>query len=302
MRTARDTFRLTYDSDSDGVHDMDAADVAAALLGVSSLVTLVHQQANNDGAQLDVRIRPFKEGSFEVVIDVLHRLPEAAVILLTAGGPTAIANVFSLLGINGVPGVLQLFKALGKKGRVIETKALEGGREAVTIETPSGRVEVVATKGAAVLVETRDAKVAIGRMVQPLRDQEADWLDVRGTSAVRITAAEIEAAAVSVGDEYVSVARRALQVVRVVFPKDDDVPKELSWRVTDLGRAVTVRIVDQEFIKQVAGGARFGKNDILDADIEVTQVLVDGVLKPTSRRVLKVYAVTALPSQPRLTE
>jgi hypothetical protein len=85
-----------------------------------------------------------------------------------------------------------------------------------------------------------------------------------------------------------SVSRKVLLIESVVF-KDGN-----KWRVHDGDYPFFATLDDEAFLARVNAGVRFGKGDVLVAELRQIQIMSDGVLK-NEYHIVKVHEHRARP-------
>lgn len=193
MRVDRDSFALIYGDESTAA--LDASEVATALIGVSTLIAEAGRLTYARDEQVKVLCRPFKEGPFQTDLDLVMPLTQGLVVILTADGISALSNMLSLLGVNGIPGAFQLL-GFTRNREVVEVLApspANSAMERVRVRDADGNeAEAEFSRGASAFIQTPSVQIAINDVLRPVRDGSCEQLRIahRGVDRVALTAAD----------------------------------------------------------------------------------------------------------------
>lgn len=298
-------FSIKYDGPALASHQMDVRELAPALMALAGMI----EDANNavfPGAE-DVRVQvkgTFKSGSFGIDLIAVQSMAKQLVSLFSGSEATAAANLFAILGGLGMAtgavggGLIGLVRWLnGRRPTAIRT---ESDRVIFEVETTevleSYTVDLVAAK----LYQERTVRQSLAKVIKPLEREGVDYfavIDASETLVTVITSAEVGAFTSAAEQPDVvsdtTTERVLLQIESAVF-RDGN-----KWRLSDGGQAFHAEIADAAFLQRVnAGDVRFGKGDMLVADIRQVQTVTDNGLK-ADRYVVKVHEHRA-PLQPQL--
>ncbi len=280
--TAKVHFSIKYDGPALASHQMDVRELAPALIALSELLENSNKAAFPDSDEVRVNVQGnFKGGSFGVDLIALQTMAQQIVSLLSGTEATAASNLFGILGglgLLGGGGVIGLVKWLkGRKPSSIRTegdKVIFELREADEIET--FEVDLIAGK----LYQTRIVRQSLARVVRPLENK---GIDVFACGKDGVTQSVITSdervwfdMAASEADVVSDTVREnvLLQIESAVF-KDDN-----KWRFHDGSNAFYAEVADMDFIDRVnSGDERFGKGDVLIADLRIIQTVTDNGLK-----------------------
>jgi hypothetical protein len=258
---------------------MDVRDLAPALIAIGNLASDANRVLNGDSADIRAEVHAsFKAGSFGIDLHFTQNLLKQVTDLLAGQGATATANlggILSLIGLTG-GGLIALLRKLK-------------GREPVKIEeTESGSAKIFLSetefieeqdKRVVRLYRNREVRVSLDKLLSPLERDGIDSFGVVKNESVTVSIRSEERQYFvwqpSLEGDVVSDTTRErilLQIESVVF-KDRN-----KWRVHDGQFGFHAAISDEEFIARIENGERFGKGDVLIADLRVIQKIVDGAL------------------------
>ncbi|MFI8717386.1 hypothetical protein ACIGHF_05785 [Stenotrophomonas sp. NPDC077464] len=266
-------IRITYDGPALAAHEMDARELAPALMAMADLLDTSVRALQGDRAKAQINVKgSFKTGSFSVDFTTSVSLLQAAKDIFAGEGITAIANATAVLtalglaaktGYTGVAQVLQWLRGrrithvqMTQEGQV----TLHSGEDAVVVEYP-------------VLVLLRDIPVrqAFDRVLAPLDREGIDTFAAGDDHSFALIVREEERryfCAPTGPDEPLLEDTRtmAFSIVSLAFKEDN------KWRLSDGNHTINARISDAAFHSAVdANEASFSKGDVLICEVKVTQ-------------------------------
>ncbi len=97
--TEQFTFALRYDGEALRDHEMDARDLAPALIGLCDLIDEANRIVNDGRARIDVRVQTLKDGSFQINVALVQSIMDQAVDLLSGKHVTALLALAVILGL-----------------------------------------------------------------------------------------------------------------------------------------------------------------------------------------------------------
>lgn len=281
--SAKVHFSIKFDGPALASHQMDVRELAPALIALSELLEHSNKAAFPDASEVRVNVQGnFKGGSFGVDLIAAQTVAQQLVSLLTGAETTAATNLMGILGglglLGGGGGVIGLIKWLrGRKPSSIRTEGDKVVFELVDSELKETfEVDLIAGK----LYQTRVVRQSLARVVKPLERQGIDIFACGkdGTTQAVITSEErvwFDMAA-SQADVVSNTVREnvLLQIESAVFKEDN------KWRFHDGSNAFFAEISDRAFLDRInAGQERFGKGDVLIADLRIIQSVTDNGLK-----------------------
>lgn len=289
--TASVHFSIKYDGPALATHQMDVRELAPALIALSDLLEQANKAALPDAPDVRVNVQGnFKGGSFGVDLIAAQTITQQLVSMFSGPEATAAANLYAILsavGLVGGGGVIGVIKWLrGRKPSAIRIdgdKTIFELRDTETIET----FEVDLMTGR--LYKTRVVRQSLAKVIKPL---ERDGIDVfavgkDGVTSSVVTKAEapfFELAATEADVVSDSIATKVLLQIESAAFKEDN-----KWRFSDGGTPFFAEIADQEFLQRInAGVERFGKRDVLVADLRRVQSVTDNGLK-IEHTIVKVH-------------
>ena len=266
-------FRITYDGPALAQHEMDARELAPALMAMADLLDASVKALHGDKAKAQINVvGSFKTGSFNIDFNTAVNLLKAAKDLFAGDGFTAIANAVAVLGIlgfgvrKGYTGLAQVLQWL-KGRRITNVVMAEDGHALISVDEDTLEVEL------AVLALLRDLAVreAFHRVLAPLERPGVDVFAAGTDTEVAVVITEQERAyfAPPAGeDELILEDERvmAFSIVSLAF-KDDN-----KWRLSDGNSTISAKITAVDFLEEVNANERsFSKGDVLVCRVRVTQ-------------------------------
>lgn len=278
MSTER--FHLVYDGPALAEHRMDVRDLAPALIAIGNLATDANRLLNGESTDVRVEVHAsFKAGSFGIEMffsqDILKQVSD----LLTGQAGTALANlggIISLTRLTGA-GLIALLRNLkGRKPQKIE-ELTEGAARLWMSET-----EIVTVEDSRILKLYRDkaVRMSLNKLLSPLEREGIESFGVVKDEQVVLLIEKHEHPYFQwQSDEEIDIVsdttrERILLMIESVVFKDGN-----KWRVHDGQTGFHAAICDDEFIARIEHGERFGKGDVLTADVRITQTISNGTLQ-----------------------
>jgi len=299
--SAKVHFSIKYDGPALVSHQMDVRELAPALIALSELIEHANRAAYPNANEVRVNVQGnFKGGSFGVDLIAVQTMAQQIVSLLNGDEVTATSNLLGILsglGLLGGGGVIGLIKWLrGRKPSTIRTVGDQMVFELVDAQQKETfEVDLITGK----LYQTRVVRQTLSRVIKPLEREGVDVFACGKDGATQAVVTHEERIwfdmAASETDVVSNTVRQnvVLQIESAVF-KDAN-----KWRFHDGSNAFFAEIADHAFVERVnAGTERFGKNDVLIADLRIIQSVTDNGLWQ-EYLIEKVHDHRA-PLQPRL--
>lgn len=266
-------FRITYDGPALATHEMDAKELAPALMAMADLLESSVRALHGDRAKAQINVKgSFKTGSFNVDFTTALNFLKAAKDIFSGDGMGAIANataVLTALGLTARAGYKGLAQVLAwLRGRsVTHVQMKEDGN--VTLFSESDTLDVESE----VLVLLSDVSVrqAFDRVLAPLDREGIDTFAAGDQSSFALVIRGDERHFFSTpADQDIPLLddnrKMALSIVSLAF-KDEN-----KWRLSDGNATINARISDAEFLLGVnANTISFSKGDVLICEVRVTQ-------------------------------
>ncbi len=269
-------FSVSYAGDALTQNTMDVRDLAPALLSLGQSFERANSLLNGDRASVSLSIRATQPGSFEILL-FLQQLLEGATDALSGELLTSAVVLKELLIGGRGSGVLGLIQFL---------KCLRGKKPQQTEETPDGiifeadNIKLCIPTEVARLYHDRPTRDYIEAVIRPLLKQGIETVVFRENNEEIESIQKSEAEFFGSGDYEVDnivehvIPRQRLQIASLTFDKEG------KWRLSDGANTRWYLMDDQNFIKEIQQGKRFGKDDILICEVLLTQQLEDtGKLK-----------------------
>jgi hypothetical protein len=259
---------------------MDVYQAAGNMIAFSEFVVAASKVAFGPGVSTKAQVSGFSRGSF--------------VTELTFTVVGASATIMSIVSPSQLWDLLKQAISLWKHLRGFPPKKVEHHEQHVSVTNNDGQV-INVNHGVINLVFSDKPSEAVGRFIREALSQEG--MDGVEIAADRKTIAKVPQAE---RDYFVPVApaettadanlRMALIIEAPVF-KDDN-----KWRFSDGQQSFHALIEDNEFLSRVNDGERFGKGDILIAEVRIQQEQ-RGMQLSTIRTVVRVHEHRVGPRQ-----
>lgn len=268
-------FRVTYDGPALATSEMDARELAPALLAVADLLEASTQTLFDGAAKPQINVRgSFQTGSFNIDFVLATNLTAQLKALFASDGATAVANglaILSALGFaakQGAIGLVQLIQWI--RGRAIKRVEVHDDRALVILEEDEDSLEIEL----AVLRLLRSIAVreALDRALAPLDRSGVDIFAVGKSDGEPVVCINGEQRAwfrtPPASDELLldETRRMAFSIVSLAFTEDN------KWRLYDGAATIHATIADSAFLSRVDQNLiRFAKGDILLCNVRVQQ-------------------------------
>lgn len=241
---------VKYDGQALIDHKIDLNVLTESLSGLNSLLREVNIVLNGTSEDYKVEVEPFKEGSFEYLVDVIQN-------------PSNHLNILSIIGLGGT--------AVAAAGHtLIDTIRYINGRQIQRLVlTADGDCKIILDDGEEIvapsyyrpLLASTSIRKALSKIIHsPLQKEGYDYVEIAsrdGRGSIRVEKADSDAFRYRrVPVEQVSIDR-VLEEVPVTFltvHKD----KNTNWRVHFEDEPITVSVEDSAFVQRVATGLETG--------------------------------------------
>lgn len=270
-------FSVSYEGDAIIQNTMEVRDLAPALLALGQSFERANSLLNGDRASVSLRIIANRPGSFEVLLS-LQQLLEGASDILSGELMTSVFVLKELLIGGRDTGLIGLFKLLkllnGKKPRQTGDTIGDG----ITFEADNVRLHI--SSEVARLYNDRPTRDNIEAVVRPLFKRGIESVVFKENSEEIESIQKPEAEYFNSGDfetdnkvEHV-IPRQRLQIASLTFNDEG------KWRLSDGANIHWYSMDDQDFLREIQQGKRFGKDDILICEVLLIQNIdVNGKLK-----------------------
>lgn len=271
-------FRVTYDGPDLAASRMDVAHLAPALLALSALLSEANLTLNGDKTTVSVAVQAgFRQGSFGIDLLIQQDLMQQVVNLFKGDEASAFANATAVLEALGMMGGTAVgLIALIRKIRGRRVDRIEPRAEGVAIVT--SEETIIVDRATGLLYANRKLRSHLKDSLAPLAqgvatrfitgrdDKEEATIDAADLPWFE-PAATVEVLADSILTGFV------LQIESAVFKEGN------KWRFSDGTNSWHAEIADAGFLARIESGEeRFGKGDVLVADVQRIQTVSDGKL------------------------
>lgn len=268
-------FRVTYDGPALTTSEMDARELAPALLAIADLLEASTQTLFDGAAKPQINVRgSFQTGSFNIDFVLATNLAAQLKSLFASDGAAAVANGLAILGAlgfaagKGATGLVQLIQWM--RGRAIKRVEVQDDRALVILEEDEDTLEIEL----AVLRLLRSIAVreALDRALAPLDRSGVEVFAVSESDGEPVVYIKGEERAwfraPPAGDELLldETRRMAFSIVSLAFKEDN------KWRLYDGAATIHATIADATFLSRVDQNLiRFAKGDVLICNVRVQQ-------------------------------
>ena len=199
----------------------------------------------------------------------------------------ALVTALGFVGGGASRGLIALIKWL--RGRKPSTIRFDGDKTIFEIREVEA-IEIFETDLiTGRLYQTRVVRQSLAKVMKPLEREGIDTFVAGTDGAAQVVVSKhelvyFEASALESDVVSDSITERVLLQIESAAFKDDN-----KWRFSDGGTPFFAEIADQEFLQRInAGMERFGKRDVLIADVRRVQTITDNGLK-IEQTVVKVH-------------
>ncbi|MEN5418302.1 hypothetical protein ABE543_03285 [Stenotrophomonas sp. TWI169] len=293
-------FRVTYDGRALASHQMDARDLAPALMAMADLLDASVKALHGDKAKAKVNVRgSFQTGSFNIDFVTAVDLIKAIRDIFAGENATAIANTLAILGALG------FVYAKGRSSLASTLKWIRGRSVSQVTMTEEGRAVIKCDdeyleveQDVLILLRDRNVRRALDRVLAPLDQDGIEVFAVGINQDIDLIVLDSERMyfATPSGEDILlieDVRTMAFSIVSLAFKEEN------KWRLSDGSSTISARILDQAFLAGVnTNDISFSKGDVLICEVKVTQWQTDSGAK-TDYDVIKVLdhrrALTQIP-------
>jgi hypothetical protein len=287
MSTER--FHIVYDGLALAEHRMDVRDLAPALVAIGNLATQSNRVINGDAADIRVEVHAsFKAGSFGIEMFLSQDIVKQITDIFSGQHATALANIGGILGLIGLTGdgLFALLKTL--RGRVpVKVDVNDNGSATLWItETESMIVE---DHRIVELYRNREVRLSVDKLLSPLESEGISSFGVVKNDQVIQSVTDDELPYFKwqppQDNNIVSdtLRHKILLLLESAVFKDGN-----KWRFHDGQSGFHAAITDVDFLARIENGERFGKGDILVADLRTVQTVSNKALN-TTHELAKVH-------------
>jgi hypothetical protein len=267
---------------------MDVYEASANMIAFSEFVVLAAKAQFGFDADVRAKVTGFDRGSF--VTDIVFQVTGASATIFSAATTKQLWET--------IESSIKVWKFLrGLQPRKVTHSVTPNSHQTVEITNNQGQIIQVSTQ-ALTVVFSEKGSAAVGQFVRSALEQPGmDAVKITGESKEKIEISQTES------DYFVPVAPSemitdatipmALIIEAPVFKEDN------KWRFSDGLQSFFANIEDKEFLERVNAGERFGKGDILHADVRINQQQV-GMKLIAERTVAKVREHRIGPKQLKL--
>lgn len=288
---------LGFDGEALRSHEMDIRELAPALISFAEMIEEADKVINNSEHKIDIKVKAFAPGSFEVVLQVIGSLREqlfSAINLMDSKPVNAMLNLVEVLGLvkstDNKIGLLSLIKNVAGK-KIKDTKKLNDSDIEITLS--DNRVIKTSDK-ALQLFQSRKVRLSIKGMVKPLDSQGIDSITTRLLDNIndknnrKVIISKDDVDSFNVDDD--SSAEKLQESVRETYLQLVTVQMQSGkWRFSDGDTTFFASVEDEDFLEKVKDGKeQFAADDIMHVQLREKQSLNDSGDIRIDRTIIKV--------------
>lgn len=240
---------------------MDAYEVAAAIMAFSDFLGRTSRHAYGDKVELTTEIQGFHEGSFDIQFAI--ELAGATATVLNLTGPPTPADLIQL-GRE----VLGLFQHLRGQPPKSITESNDK-RPSLAVENQQGQIQYITADVVNIISDSKVGESARGFIGKPLSEgvSRVDLVDAQSRSIFTTTDDDADCYQPLDIERPVNEyrAQMGLMIEAPVFKEGN------KWKFFDGQTSFWADIEDEDFLRAVNEGKRFGKGDWLVAEVRVEQ-------------------------------
>ena len=257
-------FSVVYFPSAGSADGLPVKSLAASLTAFSKLFDSVDGiLGSKKEPRVQLTYRAAHPGSVEVVLEVVELVVAAATLAspVIASYPSVIREA-----VVGAEGLFSIIPAIRNHG----LRFLRDAPPGLEVERPNGTKVTVNAETTKILAEKEPAEF-LWAAVAPVWSDECSRMDIVNGSGTRSTvdAENIEQYRPSevAPDESATVQELSMTVVEVVFEGN------ASWKMRNQadGKTISCRVSDGEFLAEIEKDLRFGKGDVIDARVLITE-------------------------------
>ncbi len=250
---------------------MDVYQAASNMIAFSEFVEVATKITYGERATSKTEVAGFGKGSF--ITD----------LVIGVGGP--MASMFSSFSADQLIAIFKEAFELWKHLRGSPPSQVTHNDQNISVTNNFGQMITVRAETLN-LVFSEKGGDAVERFVKDAMSQpgiDALKIDTGGESLTSVTREESKFFLPISNDAPISenTVNMTLVLIAAVFQDGN------KWKFSDGSNTYSAAIEDEEFIKRVDAGERFGKGDIFDVEMNITQVRVGGKINVT-RSIKKV--------------
>jgi hypothetical protein len=289
-------FALKYDGDALRDHEMDARDLAPALIGLCDLIDEANRVLNAGRSRIDIKVRTLKDGSFQIDVALVQSLIDQTVDLFSGKKITALIALVTLLGLakSGVVGLIELIRRLkGYAPRAVND--IGEGRLDITLDDGNS---VQIRKETLLVYKSRKARQAVHLVVKPLEHEGVDTVDIIQNKEViqRIGKNEAKYFEPTFEETKRVTDRRTTLRIQALWFRGDN-----KWRFLEGNSPLSATIEDQNFIDRILKEDEpFQPSDLLEVVLQQTETTTTDGEQRIDYSVLEVLNHIKTPKQHKL--
>jgi len=261
---------------------MDVYEASANMIAFSEFVVVAAKSQFGPDTEVRAEVSGFERGSF--VTDIIFQVSGAANTIFAAATTKQLWEV--------IRGSIEFWKFL----RGLKPKHLEHNIPSQTITVTNNDGQILQVSNSTVnLVFSEKGSAAVGQFVRhALERQGMDKLEIASESEriVEISQSESQYFLPVLPSQTVTdvIIPMALIIEAPVFKEDN------KWRFSDGAQSFFANVEDKTFLARVNAGERFGKGDILLAEVRINQQQT-GMKLSADRSIIRVREHKSGPTQ-----
>jgi len=252
------TLRIVFEKEQS---EVSAELLIGSLMHTSEIIHAINREMGPE-KKIDIKIKPFKEGSFEINIEIVE---QACAWLFSSDSFSYVANVVTVTG-----GIYSLARFL--KGRRPKSVKAEGPHNIVT--NYLGNVYYVDKRSYQIFNGSQEVRKQMQEQFQEL-EKFSDITGFRfegGGETIRTDREEFSTLGkpIPTTDETPEPRIQVLENISLLILRASFDPK-LPWDFLYDGRKISARIKDEEIWKTIDRGESFSKGSRMLVDLEETR-------------------------------
>jgi len=253
-------IRITFDGAALVSHEMDARDLAPALLAMSDLLEASVSALYGNSAKAQVNVKgSFKTGSFNIDFSTIVDFATAVKDFFSGNTANATATAITiggLLGFSCKKGLAHVLKWV--RGRKItKIEALNNGKVNLFVDDEWIEVEEKVLD----LLRNIPVREAFDKLTSPLDREGIDIFSVGNEEEIFFFAEKKDRASFLLPEDKEAIENTFVMGYSIVSPsfKEDN-----KWRLSDGNNVISVKVLDDAFIKKIDDcEIAFSKGDFL---------------------------------------
>ncbi len=270
MESTTRRLQIKYNSE---FHQINVKTLLNSLFNITGILEEINQELNiecNTYRKINMNIKAFPKGSFNVDLDIINAVSQAADFFSHADIHTAQSIVQILIDL------LRLKKLLrGKKPKEVEEKD-----DKITIKNDDNAKITVDQRTFNIYANNVTVNASINKNFENLaNDDEISGLEIgdeKSTQQIDIDGSDFNSLSsenelLEENTKEIIIKEARCTIIKIVFEENR------KWQFYYEGNKISAYVNDEHFMKQVEKGENFSKGDVLICKLKIHQLFDESV-------------------------